>query len=165
MVDEMQEFESLMLKINGFRISNVSKDKECLDYSGYNFRLGNHHIKFRKAKVTPKKVGQFVTLWKRDLNGQTVPYGIDDGFDFHIIMTANTHELGFFIFPKEILASMGILSTYDIGGKRGFRVYPEWDAPLSSQGLRTKGWMSEYFIDITDEDMAIKRLQKILMPL
>jgi hypothetical protein len=165
MIEEMLEFESLLLKINGFKIVKVIKDLECPDYSGYNFELEKQRLKFRKAKVTPKKVGQFVTLWKRDLSGQTVPYGIDDGFDFHIIMIVNAPQIGFFVFPKEILASMGILSAYGREGKRGFRVYPEWDVPLSNQGLRTKGWMSEYFIDINDEEKAIERLRKILMPI
>ncbi|WP_367113644.1 MepB family protein [uncultured Sphingobacterium sp.] len=40
---------------------------------GYNFNVGTLKIKYRKAKITPKKIGQFVTLsasiavlWKPD---------------------------------------------------------------------------------------------------
>ncbi len=162
MIQEISEIEKLIFEINGFTITNLAIDKECSEYFGYNFQLGNQHIKFRKAKLTPKKIGQFVTLWKRNLNGQTAPYGMDDDFDFHIIMAKNTHQSGFFVFPKEILARMGILTTHHREGKRGFRVYPKWDFPLSSQGVRTKKWQEEYFIDLNDEDKTMKKLQRIL---
>lgn len=163
MVDDMVEIELLLFKTFGFRIVNVTQEKDCHEYLGHNFQLGNQHVKFRKAKLTPKKIGQFVTLWKRDLNGQTVPYGMDDDFDFHIIMTKNAHQSGCFIFPKEILARMGILTTYDREGKRGFRVYPEWDFPLSSQGMSSKKWQLEYFIDLNDEEKTRGKLKRIIV--
>jgi len=161
MVEEIVEIESLIFRTYGSRIVNVIKDKECIDYLGYNFQLGNQQVKFRKAKLTPKKIGQFVTLWKRNDDGQTVPFSVDNDFDFYIIMTTNAHQSGFFVFPKEILAGMGILSAYNREGKRGFRVYPEWDVPVSNQGLRTKKWQGEYFIEINNEKKTIEKLQKI----
>jgi hypothetical protein len=161
MVQELSEIEKLIFGTNGLKVFNVTKDKECCDYLGYNFQIGNQQIKFRKAKLTPKKIGQFVTLWKRNLIGQTVPFDMDDDFDFYIIMASNAHQAGFFLFPKEILARMGIVSAYEREGKRGFRIYPEWDVPVSSQGLRTKRWQAEYFIELNNEKKTIEKLQRI----
>ena len=161
MLEEIIKIESLIFRSYGFRIVNVTEDKECRDYYGFNFRLGSQHIKFRKAKLTPKKIGQFVTLWKRDLNGRTMPYDLDDEFDFHIILTEYAHQHGYFVFPKEILARMGILTSCLREGKRGFRVYPEWDVPINSQCLKTKEWQKEYFIEIHNEEKAIEKLQRI----
>lgn len=161
MVEEIVKIESLLLQTYGFKIVNVTKDKECCDYFGCNFLVGSKRIEFRKAKQTPKKTGQFVTLWKRDVNGRTVPYNLDDAFDFHIILTEYAHHSGFFIFPKEILARMGILTSYFREGKRGFRVYPEWDLPISSQSIETKKWQKEYFIEMNNEEKTIEKLQKI----
>jgi hypothetical protein len=161
MLEEWSTLKKLIFDENGGNLVNIEEDKECREYLGYNFQLGNQQIKFRKAKVTPKKIGQFVTLWKRNLIGETVPFNIEDGFDFYIIMVSNAYRIGVFVFPRAILAIMGILSSYDSDGKRGFRIYPEWDIPTSNQALKTKKWQEKYFIDIDKEQEAKERLQVI----
>jgi hypothetical protein len=161
MIQEWNNLEKLIFDANGGNLVNIEEDKECRDYLGYNFQLGNQQLKFRKAKVTPKKIGQFVTLWKRNLIGETVPFDIADGSDCYIIVTSIAYRTGIFVFPKAILAKMGILSSDDSTGKRGFRIYPEWDTPTSSQGLKTKKWQEEYFIDMDKEQEAKERLQVI----
>lgn len=165
MVEEIVKIESLILTAYGFGITNATKDQECDEYFGCNFLVGSKHMKFRKAKLTPKKLGQFVTLWKRDAKGKTVPYDMDDDFEFYIILTEYAHHSGFFVFPKEILASMGILTSCVRAGKRGFRVYPEWDVPTSSQGIKTKNWQTEYFIEMNKEKKTEDKLQKIFLAL
>jgi hypothetical protein len=125
MFEALNKIEELICKIYGSGIVNVTEDKECPDYFGCKFQLGSQHVKFRKSRVTPKKIGQFVTLWKRDRNGQPVPYDLGDDFDFYIILSEHTHQSGLFIFPKELLARMGILTSEVREGKRGFRIYPD----------------------------------------
>ena len=46
-------------------ISNFHKELESKEYQACRFNLNNKHIICRTAKITPKKVGQFVTFWKR----------------------------------------------------------------------------------------------------
>lgn len=150
MIEELRKIENLVFMINGFSITDLTEDKACEDYSGYNFRLKNHNIKFRKAKVTPKKTGQFVTLWKRNSHRQTEPFDIDDDVDFYIIATQQTRRFGFFFFPKNVLGEKHILTNNGKTGKRGFRVYPDWDIPTNSQAEKTKAWQSAYFIDLTE---------------
>ena len=162
MIQELNTLEKLIFDANGGGLVNIKEDEECRDYAGYNFQIGSHHVKFRKAKVTPKKIGQFVTLWKRNLTGQTVPFDMEDEFNYYIIMASDAHRTGFFVFPKQILVSMGILSSLNSAGKRGFRIYPEWDNPVSSQALRTKKWQNEYFINLNKEQEAKEKLSVLL---
>jgi hypothetical protein len=162
MIKELSTLEKFIFDTNGSHLVNIHEDKECREYLGYNFQLKSQPIKFRKAKITPKKIGRFVTLWKRNLIGQTIPFDIEDDFDFYIIMTSDAHLTGIFIFPKAVLATMGILSSSHGAGKRGFRLYPGWDIPVSSQALKTQKWQNEYFIDINKDQIVKEKLSLLL---
>lgn len=143
--------------------SNLILDVECSDYSGCSFLLGSHTIKFRNAKVTPKKEGAFTALWKRDSEGKTVPFEEKDLFDFYIIMATQNSKTGYFIFPSHILAEHGILSTEDSTGKRGFRLYPPWSCPDNKQALKTQAWQLCYFIEksgVTGFEKIIQKQEK-----
>ena len=150
MIEALRKIENAILKIQELEISNIIEDPECGAYSGYSFRIGKRNVKFRKAKVTPKKNGQFVALWKRNNEKQTIPYGVDDNFDFYMIAAEQQHRSGFFLFPQYILGEKQILTTEDREGKRGFRLYTDWDIPQSKQSRQTKNWQTGYFIDVTD---------------
>lgn len=99
----------------------------------------------RTSKVTPKKVGQFVTLWKRNEVGITTPFSFKDDVDFVVILSKFKNKYGLFLFPKEVLIDKGIISAPSKDGKRGFRVYPEWDRPQSAQAIKTQAWQLRYF--------------------
>ena len=150
MIEILSRIENTILNINGLKISDIINDRECEEYSGCSFRLNKRKIKFRKAKITPKKTGQFVTLWKRNNKKQTEPFSLDDGFDFYMIVTEQQHRFGFFLFPKYILGEKQILATNNKEGKRGFRVYAGWDRVENKQAEKTKAWQAGYFIDATD---------------
>lgn len=129
MTEELKFIQDTLFHIAKLSVADITEDEECKEYDGYNFHLGALKIKYRKAKVTPKKTGQFVTLWKRDAKKQTEPFHIDDGFDWYMIITPDNDKLGFFFFPKHVLAQNQILSVDGNVGKRGFRLYPDWDYP------------------------------------
>ena len=82
---ELQKLENRLLKNIDLKISAITQDTDCEEYSGYNFQLQQLNIKYRKAKVTPKKNGLFVTLWKRNIKGQTEPFNHNDQVNFYII--------------------------------------------------------------------------------
>jgi hypothetical protein len=144
---------------NGQTLTSICQDLECEEYAGYNAQIGKLNIKFRKAKITPKKIGQFVTLWKRNSQGQTEPFHTSDNFDFYIIATETANRFGIFLFPKSVLSGKHIL-TAQVTGKRGFRVYPDWDIPDNSQAIRSKEWQTAFFIDLTSaEGKATEKLR------
>lgn len=150
-------FEKLDLKL-----SDIEADSECEAYSGLNFQLNERTVKFRKAKVTPKKTGQFVTLWKRNSSGQTEPFSITEPVDFYIIAAENDQNRGFFLFPKSVLGEKGILTGNGKEGKRGFRVYPAWDIPENKQAEKTKNWQNSFFIDLSsDEKTGVEKFRKL----
>jgi hypothetical protein len=151
MSQDLHRIERSLLEPIGLTITSLQKDKECEDYSGYNLKLGQRSIKFRSAKITPKKIGQFVTLWERSADGQTRPFSNKTNTDFYIVATRRGRQFGFFIFPAQVLADQRILSSGNQRGKRGFRIYTPWDSPQNTQAQITQFWQREYFIDLTDD--------------
>lgn len=49
-----------------FGISDFENEPESKEYDACRFKLNGLNIISRKAKITPKKIGQFVTFWKRN---------------------------------------------------------------------------------------------------
>lgn len=147
----LEKLQTLLFSNLDFVISNIHQEQESKEYFGYNFQLNSFQIKFRKAKITPTKVGQFVTLWKRNpISKETEPFTSEDPSDFYLILTETSENFGFFLFNKDILIKNQILSTDFKDGKRGFRVYANWDIPQNKQAVKTQNWQTQFFIDFAD---------------
>lgn len=132
-----------------FQCSQPIMEKESIEYGAYTFELNGLTIKFRVSKVTPTKIGQFVTLWKRIGSGPIQPYDISDPIDLFVVSARQGNHFGQFIFPKSVLCKQNILSVNRKGGKRAIRVYPPWDKTLSRQAQKTQQWQIEYFLDMS----------------
>lgn len=163
MTEELLLIENLLFKIYQQKISNYSIDQECKDYSGCNFTINNLNIKFRKAKITPTKTGQFVTLWRRNKDKKTEPFTVNDAFDFYLIATKEAINFGFFLFPKNILSEKNILSNNEKEGKRGFRVYPDWTETNNNQAKKTQAWQTKYFINCNDDENSLCEKIELLL--
>jgi hypothetical protein len=138
-------YDECSLEISDFRIETESKD-----YGACRFELSGQIIISRNAKITPKKVGQFVTFWKRNGNGPIEPFNEKDRVDFYAINVQTENEFGQFVFPKSVLIKKGIISTDKKEGKRAFRVYPKWDVAKNKQAERTQKWQLNYFYEINN---------------
>lgn len=140
----------------GLVVDNFSADDLNSNYLACNFEINKLSCVFREAKLTPKKLGNFVALWKRPLNGEkhlavTIPHDATD-FEFCFIFVEKDAFLGIFIFPSLILQEKNIISNGKINsGRRGFRLYPNWDILTSKQALSTQKWQLDYFINLTDD--------------
>ncbi len=128
-------------------ISDFSVLKESQEYSACRFNLNSKTVEFREAKTTPKKTGQFVTIWRRNNAGITQPFCKTDHFDYIIVACETDHRFGVFIFPKSVLIEKKIVTANGIEGKRGIRVYPLWDTPSNPQSQKTQTWQSPYFVE------------------
>lgn len=146
--EEINLINEKIFQLCNLSLSNVIEEKESQDYLAHTFNLDDLKIIFRSAKITPKKIGQFVTIWKRNKSGITAPFSINDDFEFFIIAIKNDVDFGIFIFPKKVLHENKILSDASKDGKRGIRVYAPWDLPTSKQALKTKNWQNTYFLKI-----------------
>ena len=129
-------------------LRNPLKEKESAGYDAYRFQLNGLNIVFRSAKTTPTKIGQFVTLWKRNADAPIQPYEVSDNFDWVVISAKTDTHFGQFVFPKAALAQHGIITSGVKEGKRGFRVYPPWDTTVSKQAQASQKWQLYYFLPI-----------------
>lgn len=141
-------------------------EPESSGYEAHTFTVNGLSVKYRTAKITPAKAGQFVTIWKRKDKGPIEPFHVSDDLDLVIIGVQKGELLGQFVFPKAALVNKGIISTNSKEGKRGIRVYPPWDKTSSKQAAKTQQWQSEYFLEMkpdgtTDLARAQKLYQKI----
>ncbi len=149
----------------GFHCSQPIPEAQNSEYGAYVFNLNALSIRFRVAKTTPTKIGQFVTIWERIGNGSIQPYDVSDPVDMFVISTRKGSALGQFVFPKSVLCDRDIISNKGKGGKRAIRVYPPWDKAMSRQAQNTQQWQLEYFLEIpADEPIDYVRAQKLYTP-
>ena len=160
---DLKLIDEWIFKPCGLEIANVKKELEGKDYAAHIFSLGDKKVLFRRAKVTPAKTGQFVTVWKRDRNGVTAPFDITDDYDFYLVAVRKDMQFGLFIFSKLIFCRHRILSGKAQNGKRGIRVYPTWDKAMNAQAQRTQLWQRECFLEISrNADLAkVKELLEV----
>lgn len=155
----------LIYESNNLTISEVIEEEQNSEYAAGQFKLfsttTNKTVRFRVAKVTPNKVGQFVTFWEKDDKGINQPFQYDEAPELLVITTfKNERHFGQFIFPKDILLKKGILKSDLIKGKMGMRVYPSWDLPTNKTAIHTQHWQLEYFFEVNQEEAL--SMQKIL---
>ncbi|WP_107950317.1 MepB family protein [Lysinibacillus parviboronicapiens] len=136
---------------NNLIIENIQEEQQNSQYGAGKFQLNLKSIRFRVAKITPTKIGQFVAFWEKDRSHKNQPYQYRDFPDLLVITTFNGNRVGQFVFPKELLLKKGILQTDEKKGKMAIRVYPSWDKPTNKQAITTQKWQIPYFIDITDK--------------
>ncbi len=147
-------YDKCEFQISGFRIEPESKE-----YDACRFKLNGLNILSRSAKITPKKVGQFVTLWKRNGIGPIEPFGETDQIDFYTVNVRTENKFGQFVFPKSVLIKKGIISIHRKDGKRAFRVYPIWDEAKNKQAERTQKWQLDYFYEINNSTDINKAME------
>lgn len=148
---ELAKLQQILFKPYGVILSDVKSEPESKEYSAHKISLNGKKGLFRVAKTTPTKIGQFVTLWKRNKDGPIEPFNSEDGIDFVIICTPYKNHSGHFIFTNDILIEKSIFSHKGKEGKRGFRVYPTWDKCDSKQAQKTQEWQRAYFLEISPE--------------
>lgn len=144
-----------------FELSNLIWEKESIAYEACSYQLNDKHIISRKSKITPKKIGQFVTLWKRIGNQVIQPFYESDSIDFVVVHVCNDDSYGQFVFPKSVLIKRGVFASETKKGKLAIRVYPPWDIAISKQAKQTQKWQLEYFLPIGPEkanSLLIKKL-------
>lgn len=145
--------EDLIYKPSGLIIQNLKIEDESQDYGAAEFSINHHFVKFRVGKITPTKVGQFVTFWKRRGEGPILPYEFTDSFDFLVVSVRAENHFGQFVFPKTVLCEKGIVSCHEKEGKRAMRIYPPWDKADNPQAKKTQAWQLQYFIEYSENNI------------
>ncbi|MFD7066551.1 MepB family protein [Streptomyces sp. NPDC059913] len=146
--DDLLAAKALVYDPGGYACSWPVHEPESAEYAACAFTLDGRSVRFRSARTTPTKVGQFVTVWQRSEEGPIRPFDMDDGVDLFVISCRDTNGFGQFVFPREVLCERGIVSRNGSGGKRGFRVYPPWVTTTSRQARNTQAWQMHHFLDL-----------------
>ncbi|MFE7463862.1 MepB family protein [Streptomyces sp. NPDC057499] len=138
--------KALVYDPGGFACSRPVPEPESAEYAACAFTLDGRSVRFRVARTTPKKAGQFVTVWQRSEEGPIRPFDVGDGVDLFVISCRDEAGHGQFVFPCEVLRERGVVSGGGSGGKRGFRVYPPWVTTDNRQARGTQAWQVNHFL-------------------
>jgi hypothetical protein len=158
----IEKLDSMIYKPNNLKITNLKEEKQNAEYAGGTFQLNNKAIRFRISKITPNKVGQFVSFWEKNEHMQNQAFSYESAPDLLVITCIDDNKIGQFVFPKKILLKEKILKTQDQKGKMAMRVYPSWDQPVSKQAKRSQIWQLHYFLDLSDiENLSVDHLLNI----
>ncbi|MGW1763804.1 MepB family protein [Streptomyces sp. NPDC002073] len=136
----------------GFTCSQPVPEAESAAYAAHAFTLDGLSVRFRAARTTPTKVGQFVTMWKRSPGGPIQPFDAADPVDLFVISTRDRHHFGQFVLTVDALRRHGVVSTNGSGGKRAFRVYPPWVTTTNDQAGRAQAWQLDYFLHVPEDE-------------
>ncbi len=128
--------------------SNPVAEPESAGYSAFALAIDGRSTRFRVAKTTPTKAGQFATLWQRSDAGPTRPFDVSDGVELFLVSVAGSGQCGLFVFPLDELVRRSVVSTGMAGGKRAMRVYPPWVEPASKQAAATQTWQCRWFLPL-----------------
>ncbi|MET3985720.1 MepB family protein [Streptomyces sp. PvR034] len=146
--EELLAAKALVYDRCGFACSRPVPEAESGEYAAHEFTLDGRAVRFRVAKTTPTKVGQFVTVWQRSTAGPIRPFDVTDPVDLFVISTRADHHFGQFVFPVHALRRHGVVSVNGSGGKRAFRVYPPWVTPTNRQAGNAQAWQLDFFLHL-----------------
>lgn len=137
-----------VLEPHGFVWSSPEPEPESAEYSALALSIGGRAARFRVAKTTPTKAGQFVTLWQRSEAGPIRPFDVSDGVELFLVSVQGGGRRGLFVFPLDELVRRSVVSKGMAGGKRAMRVYPPWVEPASKQAAATQKWQCVHFLEL-----------------
>lgn len=160
--NDFEIIQDLIYKPLNFCCSAMVCEPESSAYGACAFKLNTSNIRFRVAKITPTKTGQFVTLWKRVGKRPIEPFDELDAIDFFVICVRDKNNFGHFVFPNSVLVKQNIVSKNGQGGKRGVRIYPPWYRVLNSQAKKTQEWQLDYFLDMSTKHLVDYTQAKLL---
>ncbi|MEH7041844.1 MepB family protein, partial [Bacillus pseudomycoides] len=81
----IENLDNIVYKLNNLVITNLKEEKQNSEYSGWTFQLNNKTIRFRVSKITPNKIGQFVSFWEKNENMQNQAFFYDSAPDLLVI--------------------------------------------------------------------------------
>lgn len=137
-------------KRNHLTVTDIQEEQQNLEYGAGVFQLNGQSVRFRVAKITPTKIGQFVAFWEKGAKNKNQAFSEENAPDLLVIHTVSKDQQAFgqFVFPKDILVKYNILKSPTTKGKMAMRVYPSWDAPTSKQAITTQKWQLPYFVEL-----------------
>mmetsp|Transcript_15304 Transcript_15304/g.41928 ORF Transcript_15304/g.41928 Transcript_15304/m.41928 type:complete len:181 (+) Transcript_15304:105-647(+) len=159
MESALRLYRRAIIQRTGQIVSRVSPDPESKEYGGGHLDLDGIRCYFRKAKITPTKKGQFVTLYERSAETNKIePIKLNSAKSHKVIIfCVEGDHCGQFVFSPEVLEQAGVLSSNRQKGKLSFRVYPPWVKPDNKTADAARRWQVPHFVPASSSPGAIKR--------
>ncbi|WP_327303349.1 MepB family protein [Streptomyces sp. NBC_01298] len=153
---DLRAAKALVYDPCGFTCSQPVPEAESAEYAAHVFTLDGLAVRFRAARTTPTKTGQFVTVWQRSPDGPIRPFDVADAVDLFVVgcRGLDPTEFGQFVFPKDVLRRYGVLSVNGSGGKRAFRVYPPWARTANRSAAAAQAWQLDHFLHLPGDRPA-----------
>lgn len=76
----------------GYIFTHLQPKLESADYAACTLQFNELRVQYRAAKITPTKVGQFVTLWNRVGRGLIQAFDLSDPVDMFVVSTRVGHN-------------------------------------------------------------------------
>ena len=127
---------------------DVTAEQQGSDYESGQVKIDGELWRIRTARVTPRKPGAFVAVWRRNAHGETEPFSVKDGVAGLVVFVQDGSRFGVFTFSATSLAELGIYRSEHSAGKRGFRLYPAWSTDLNTQAMRTQAAQAPFFKEL-----------------
>jgi hypothetical protein len=99
-LNDLEAIKELVYDKCNFEWAKFEQHLESTEYDACSYTLNGKTIQHRSSKITPTKVGQFVTIWKRTQKGIIAPFDFADDLDFIIITSKKEGNFGLFFFQK-----------------------------------------------------------------
>jgi len=150
--EDIKFFKDFVYDKCDFLLENLELNSESVEYFACCFYLNWKKIEYRKSKITPKKLWQFVAIWKRNNLWIIEPFEFNDHLDYLVITSKSGDNFWQFIFPKWVLVDKWIITKNWKNWKRWIRVYPPWDITTNKQAQKTQAWQEKYFLSIKNDN-------------
>ena len=137
----------------GFVCSQPVAEAESADYGAFGFALDGQAVRFRAAKITPTKVGQFVTVWKRSGGGPIRPLtprtaSTSSSSAFATGSTSDSSS------SRERSSANGTSCRGTVRAGNGRSAYPPWVTTTNRRARSTQAWQVNYFLQIGEDRPA-----------
>jgi len=101
------------------------REVESAKYGACRLDIEGKTVLFRVANTTPTKIGQFVTIWKRQASGgEIAPFDYHDPIDFIMVYVFEHEYRGLFVFSKDILSQKMLFQCVGKAVKEAFEFIP-----------------------------------------
>ncbi|WP_347320365.1 MepB family protein [Rossellomorea sp. RS05] len=100
----------------------IAMEDQNQEYEGFVLTLDDRTYRSRLARKTPRKNGYFTVFWRKGDDDRNRPYTLEECTDRLIITVLDQGKKGQFVFPKEVMALKGIVTTGSSKGKMAMRV-------------------------------------------
>jgi hypothetical protein len=97
--------DKLLYAPNNLTITAIQEEAQNCEYSAGIFQLNSKSIRFRVAKITPTKIGQFVAFWEKDQDNKNQAFSYEKATDLKQPLQKKKWQLGFILDGKFLLAN------------------------------------------------------------